>query len=100
MTTTERLYSAFQAGLVRRIGWSAALLILLLPAIAMLAGADVNWGPGDFLVAAFLLGGTGLAIELAVRLFDDARLRVLCAALALLALLLVWAELAVGIFGG
>jgi hypothetical protein len=58
----------------------------------------VNWGPGDFLVGGALLAGTGLAYVLAKRRLASQGGRALLGGLLALGLLLVWAELAVGIF--
>ena len=74
-------------------------LLLLIPFIAMQFTSEVKWSPPDFLVAAVLLAGTGLLCELVLRKVAKTGYRIaLCAAL-LTALLLVWLELAVGIFG-
>lgn len=81
----------------RTLGWSLAAAILLAPAIAMAFTREVNWGPGDFAVAALLLGLTGLGLEVAARL-PRRRWRGRAALLVVVALLLIWAELAVGIF--
>ena len=82
----------------RLAGWGLALVLLLLPAIAMQFTGEVNWGAGDFVVAAGLLGLTGLAIKGAVRLAGSPLKRAALIAGALGLLLFVWAELAVGIF--
>ena len=74
-------------------------ILLLIPFIAMQFTSEVKWSPPDFLVAAVLLAGTGLLCELVLRKVAKTGYRIaLCAAL-LTALLLVWLELAVGIFG-
>jgi len=76
-----------------------ALLLLLIPLIAMQFTQEVKWTGLDFIAAAVLLLGTGLACELVLRRVKTTRLRIaICAALLLL-LLFIWAELAVGIFG-
>ncbi len=72
--------------------------LLLIPFVAMLATKEMNWGPGDFAAAALLLAGTGLALELAVAKLRTRKARLAAAALIVLALLVAWAELAVGIF--
>jgi hypothetical protein len=82
---------------IRRLGWSLASALLLLPALAMQFSTEVNWGPGDFLAAALLLGLTGFGLEVAARL-PRRRWRRRGAMLVVAALALVWAELAVGIF--
>lgn len=80
---------------LRKAGWSLAAALLLAPAIAMQFTSEMNWGPGDFVAAALIIGGIGLGLELAARL--QGRTRVIMGALAVLAGLAVWAELAVGI---
>ncbi len=73
--------------------------ILLVPAVAMRFTREVNWGPGDFLVAGILLAGIGsLYVLLTLKLRTAQQRRAIGGGL-LLTLLLVWAELAVGIFG-
>jgi hypothetical protein len=42
-------------------------LILLIPAVMMLAGDDADWGVFDFVFAGVLIAGTGLLLELAAR---------------------------------
>lgn len=75
----------------------ATLAILLVPAVAMRFTDEVNWGPGDFLAGGALLAGTGLAYVLTRRRIAGRPGRLLLGALLALGLLLVWAELAVGI---
>jgi hypothetical protein len=82
---------------LRRAGWGLTAALLLLPALAMLISDQVNLGPGDFLAAALLLGVAGLSVELTGRLPKRARLPDALAVIT--ALLLAWAELAVGIVG-
>jgi ABC-type Fe3+-siderophore transport system permease subunit len=60
---------------------------------------EVNWDLFDFIVAAILLYGTGLIIELVLRKVKDNQKRLIICAIILGALFLVWAELAVGVFG-
>jgi hypothetical protein len=61
--------------------------------------AGVNWTALDFVAAAVLLGGTGLMIELAVRLFRSTAERLGAAVALFVCLAQVWANLAVGIIG-
>jgi hypothetical protein len=77
---------------------SVTALLLLLPLVAMQATPEVRWGPGDFLAAALLLSGTGTAMVLAWRYARSTRLRVALVGFLALALAVVWAELAVGLF--
>jgi hypothetical protein len=72
--------------------------LLLLPLVAMQFTREVNWGLEDFLAAGILLSGTGLAYVFLSRMVRTPRRRALLGAGLGAALLLAWAELAVGIF--
>ena len=74
-------------------------ILLLIPLIAMQFTEEVNWNLPDFVVAGVLLLGTGLILELVLRKIKNVKYRVTISATLLIVLLLVWAELAVGIFG-
>lgn len=76
-----------------------ASLVLLLPLIAMQFTSEVHWTSSDFVVAGFLLFGTGLLIELVLRKTKKGAWRILAVLGLMLLFLLVWLELAVGIFG-
>jgi len=76
-----------------------ATTLLLLPFIAMQFTREVNWSLSDFVIAGILLFGTGLTIELVLRKIKQTKYRLLLCSIILLALFLVWAEQAVGIFG-
>lgn len=75
-----------------------AAFLLLIPLIAMQFTAEVNWTLSDFVIAGVLMLGTGLLCELVLRKVNKTSLRTgIC--IAILAIfLLIWAELAVGIF--
>lgn len=73
--------------------------LLTVPLVAMQFTTEVNWTAVDFIVAGVLLFGTGLTIELALRSITSLWLRIAACGVLLLLLFLVWAELAVGIFG-
>ena len=73
--------------------------ILSIPLIAMLFTNEVNWGLFDFIIMGVLLLGTGLMCELIMRKITNWNYRIGIIALILVALFLIWAELAVGIFG-
>ncbi|MCX2839589.1 hypothetical protein OQ279_15690 [Salinimicrobium sp. MT39] len=77
----------------------AATFLLLLPLLRMQFSQEVNWDLFDFIVAAILLYGTGLIIELILRKVKDSQKRLIICAIILGVLFLVWAELAVGVFG-
>ena len=75
------------------------VFILLIPFIAMQFTDEVNWTASDFAVAAVLLLGTGLVCELILRKVKKTEHRIGLCIVVLAALFLIWAELAVGIFG-
>ena len=74
-------------------------LLLLIPFTAMKFTGEVKWSPFDFVVAGVLLLGTGLAIEIVLRMVKRLEYRLAICAAILLVLFIVWAELAVGIIG-
>ena len=76
-------------GIVLAVG-----LLLTIPLIA-----NFPWTIGDFIVAGILLLGTGLISELVMRRITKKEQRIALILLILAGLFLVWAELAVGIFG-
>ena len=78
--------------------WGTIAFLLVLPAIAMCFTREVNWDAIDFLAAAVLLVGGGLAYEFASRTIRDRRWRMVAAGALLLLVALIWAQGAVGIF--
>jgi hypothetical protein len=77
----------------------AVAFLLFIPLVAMQFTSEVNWSPFDFLIAGILLLGTGLLCELVIRKVTRFEYRLELIILILVVLFLVWAELAVGIFG-
>ncbi len=73
--------------------------ILLVPLIAMQFTDKVKWDLPDFLIMGILLLGTGLMCEFVMRKVKKLQHRIAICGAILLALFLIWAELAVGIFG-
>jgi hypothetical protein len=73
--------------------------ILAIPLIAMQFTNEVQWDLRDFVAAGILLLSTGLAIELVIRNMKTGTSRTVVLIVILLALFLIWAEMAVGIFG-
>lgn len=74
-------------------------LLLMVPLIAMQFTTEVNWSVFDFIVAGVLLLSTGLSLEMVIRKVKTTRRRLVLCAVILLVLAMVWAELAVGVFG-
>lgn len=83
----------------RTLIFAAAGILLALPALNMMLGGDVSWSVFDFVIGGILLFGTAFALNFALDRISSTRNRVLAAGAILLVLVLVWAELAVGIFG-
>lgn len=73
-------------------------LILAVPLIAMIFTDEVQWDLKDFIVIGGLLLGTGLLFEV-ISSKVARKYRAIVAIAAVLFVLLVWAELAVSVFG-
>jgi peptidoglycan/LPS O-acetylase OafA/YrhL len=78
---------------------SVVAFLLLIPFIAMQFTNELNWNSFDFIAAAALLLGTGLLCELVLRKVKKTKHRIIICLVLVLLLLLIWAELAIGIFG-
>ena len=80
-------------------------LILLIPLVLTLlnpnariyggGGGGWDWAPGGFIVMGVLLFGTGFALDFAVRKLINPIYRVFAVIAIVVALLLIWVELAV-----
>jgi len=75
------------------------LSILLIPFIAMQFSNEFNWGLLDFIVAGVLLLGAGFIVDFVIRKVPKINYRITIIMALLILLFLIWAELAVGIFG-
>lgn len=82
----------------RVIYWALASLVLIVPAVGMQLSDEVKWGPRDFLVMGLLVVLVGLALEAVVRLGMTRAKQGLALLGVGAAFLLIWAELAVGVF--
>ena len=78
---------------------TAVLVLLLIPFVSMQFTDEVNWDLTDFLIMGVLLLGTGLLCEGALRRVKKNSTRLLICGIILILFFVVWAELAVGIFG-
>jgi len=76
-----------------------ATMLLCIPLIAMQFTNEVNWTLSDFIIAGVLLLSTGIIIEAVARSVRNRKTRIGIVLGILIAFFLVWAELAVGIFG-
>lgn len=97
MNTTELSWSKKNKRLLVIIAFIAVLLVI--PLVAMQFTNDVNWTLSDFIVAAILLFGTGFLCELTIRKINKVKFKIAVCVIILTGLIIIWAELAVGIFG-
>ena len=73
--------------------------ILLIPFIAMQLTNEVNWSLFDFIIMGAMLTITGLLGEIIFKKVKKYKHRVTLYVVVAIIFLLIWAELAVGIFG-
>ena len=90
----ERLWNR-----LRVAGWGGSAVLLLLPLVAMRFTSEVDWSLSDFIVMGALLGGHGLALELATRKANSLAYRLGSVVAVAASFLLVWVNLAVGFLG-
>ncbi len=88
-----------RASRVRIAGWTAAALILLAPLIAMQFTGEVVWDVTDFVFFGLLLGGSGVALELATRKTGNSAYRTAIGLALAATFLIIWVNGAVGIIG-
>ena len=74
-------------------------ILLLIPLIAMQITDEINWNLFDFVIAGVLLLATGLTCDFVIRKVNKNKFRILIFVVIFLMFLLIWAELAIGIFG-
>jgi hypothetical protein len=75
------------------------LFLLLIPLIGMIFTDEINWSLFDFIIMGFLLIGLGMGIHLVSTRTKNLKVRIFYILIVFLLFLLIWAELAVGIFG-
>ncbi len=73
-------------------------LLLLIPLIGMKFTSEVNWSLGDFIAMGILLLALGFTCEFVFRKISNKTFRLGLIALLVIVFLLIWIELAVGIF--
>ena len=73
-------------------------LFLSLIFVAMQFSGEINWSIMDFVIMGTLLSTAGLVATYLWVKFADSKYRIVFILLVLLAVLLIWAEIAVGIF--
>lgn len=75
------------------------VILLLIPLVAMQFTDEVNWNAGDFIVAGVLLFGLGLVLEFVKHKVSNRVHRIIAGIIIVLLFLLLWMDLAVGLFG-
>ena len=74
-------------------------VLMFIPLIAMQFTNELNWDLADFILMGILLLCTGFACELVLRNISSTKNKIVMCAIILAIFLIIWAELAVGIFG-
>ena len=74
------------------------LLVLLLPLIGVIL-FDLDWNIFDFLIMGLLILFFSIAINLMLNHLNSSKLRLILVLMLVILFLLIWAELAVGVFG-
>ena len=75
------------------------LFLLLIPLIGMTITDEINWSPFDFFTMGTLLILLGIGINLVSSRVKNLKYRVLYIGVIVIIFMLIWAELAVGLFG-
>ena len=75
------------------------LFLLLIPAVAMTLSDTVQWTWFDFIVMGSLLLVLGMTISFVLKKFKQSPNRLSYISAVIIVFLLIWAELAVGVFG-
>lgn len=78
--------------------WLLALVSIAAPLIAMEFTDQVNWAPFDFVAAFVLIVGFGLTYEIIAKNSKFKPNKKIIASVLAIIFLLIWAQLAVGIF--
>ena len=75
------------------------LLLLLIPLIGMFITDEIKWSQFDFIIMGGLLLILGIGISLIRKKIKFSKTRILYIGILVFVFLLIWAELAVGIYG-
>lgn len=79
--------------------FAAAATLLMIPLIGMQFSKEVNWTGSDFVIGGILLFGTAFICEIVLRKVKTLKARIIICLTILAVLMVVWAEMAVGLFG-
>ena len=75
------------------------LFLLLIPLIGMAITDEINWSAFDFIIMGSLLIALSIGINLVSTRVKNLKNRFLYIGILVLIFMLIWAELAVGVFG-
>jgi hypothetical protein len=75
------------------------LFLLLIPLIGMTITDEINWSAFDFIIMGSLLIALSIGINLVSTRIKNLKNRFLYIGILVLIFMLIWAELAVGVFG-
>ena len=75
------------------------LFLLLIPLIGMTITDENNWSPFDFIIMGSLLIFLSIGINFVSNRIKNLKNRVLYIGILVIIFMLIWAELAVGLFG-
>lgn len=75
------------------------LSLLLIPLFGNIFSNQVNWSLFDFIIMGLLLGMLGIIIHYIVEKVRNKTFRIVPIIFVLIIFLMIWAELAVGVFG-
>ena len=75
------------------------LFLLLIPLIGMTITDEINWSPFDFIFMGSLLIFLSVGINFVSNRAKNLKNRVLYIGILVIIFMLIWAELAVGLFG-
>ena len=81
-----------------KISLTAIVILLLIPFVAMQFSGEVNWSLIDFIVMGLLLFGSSFLCELIIEKVSNTKYRIIFCIFILAGFLIIWTELAVGIF--
>jgi hypothetical protein len=79
--------------------FAAATTLLMIPLIGMQFSKEVNRAGSNFVIGCVLLFGTAFICEMVLRNVKTLKSRIITCLVILAVLVLVWAELEVGVFG-
>jgi len=75
------------------------LSLLLIPLIGMSITNEINWSPFDFIIMGSLLFLLSIGINFMSNRTNNVKNRLLYIGILVIIFMLIWAELAVGLFG-